>query len=61
MTKFSCKVVRMTELERGIRKRLSTIARRIWDEGLTGKTSLYIGGGNISMRIPETDQVLIFQ
>lgn len=42
-----------------IRKRLANIAGKMWDEGLTAKTGLYWGGGNISMRVPGTDRVLI--
>ena len=31
----------------------------MWDKGLTTRTGLCLGGGNISMRAPETDRVVI--
>jgi len=49
----------MSDVERDIRERLVEMAKRMWDEGLTTKTGLYWGGGNISMRVPGTDRVLI--
>lgn len=49
----------MTDVEKDIRERLSKMAERLWIEGLTAKTGLYWGGGNISMRVPGTDRVLI--
>jgi len=49
----------LREVEQDIRERMSKTGRMMWDEGLTTKTGLYWGGGNISMRVPETDRVLI--
>lgn len=35
------------------------MALRMWEEGLTTKTGLYWGGGNISMRVQGTERILI--
>ncbi len=49
----------MSEVEKELRKRLVVIGKLMWDEGLTGKKSLYLSGGNISTRIPNTNKILI--
>lgn len=49
----------MSNIEDDIRDRLAKMAKRMWDEGLTTRTGLYWGGGNISMRVFGTDRVLI--
>jgi L-fuculose-phosphate aldolase len=49
----------MQDVEKDIRERMCKMAARMWDEGLTTKTGLYWGGGNISMRVPETERILI--
>jgi len=49
----------MIEAEKNLRARLAKIGKLMWDEGLTGKRSLYLSGGNISARIPGTDRILI--
>ena len=49
----------MIEGEKDLRARLARVGKLMWDEGLTGKKSLYLSGGNISARIPGTDHILI--
>jgi L-ribulose-5-phosphate 4-epimerase len=49
----------MSDIEQDLRERLVKVGKLMWDEGLTGKKSLYLAGGNISARIPDTDTVLI--
>jgi len=49
----------MIEVEKDLRARLTRVGKLMWDEGLTGKKSLYLSGGNISARIPGTDHILI--
>lgn len=49
----------MSEVEQDLRERLCKVGKLMWDEGLTGKKSLYLAGGNISARIPGTNHVLI--
>jgi L-fuculose-phosphate aldolase len=49
----------MSEVEQDLRERLCRVGELMWDEGLTGKKGLYLGGGNISARIPGTNRVLI--
>jgi L-fuculose-phosphate aldolase len=49
----------MSEVEQDLRERLCKVGKLMWDEGLTGKKSLYLAGGNISARIPRTNLVLI--
>ena len=49
----------MQDVEKDIRERLAKMAHRMWDEELTTKTGLYWGGGNISMRVPGTERILI--
>jgi ribulose-5-phosphate 4-epimerase/fuculose-1-phosphate aldolase len=49
----------VSDSEQHLRERLVNIGKMMWDEGLTGKKSLYLAGGNISARIPGTNHVLI--
>lgn len=52
-----CKFVLVNEQH--LKERLVKIGKLMWEEGLTGKKSLYLAGGNISARIPGTNRVLI--
>jgi len=49
----------MSEVEQDLRERLCKVGKLMCDEGLAGKKSLYLAGGNISARIPGTNRVLI--
>ena len=49
----------MSQIEQDLRERMAKIGKFMWDEGLTGKKSMYLAGGNISARIPNTDFILI--
>ncbi|MFX0011742.1 MAG: class II aldolase/adducin family protein [Candidatus Hermodarchaeota archaeon] len=44
----------MDDIENDLRKRLTSVAKQVWEEGLC-----YGSAGNISAKIPETENVLI--
>ncbi|MDQ1279983.1 MAG: L-fuculose-phosphate aldolase [Thermoproteota archaeon] len=49
----------MSKIIDDLRGRMAKVGKLMWDEGLTGKKSIYLAGGNISARIPDTDSILI--